>query len=113
MLNNLKIGTRLSGAFLALVVMLLGISYTGWSGISKMYAGTVDMYSDSLVPMRELGTVQYLSIRNRTLVMDMLINTDSENISKRIKEMGRTPRSLTRHGRTILPPVWLPKKWHW
>ena len=44
MLSNFKIGTRLTGAFLALLLMLLGVSYTGWSGIDKMFTKTVDIY---------------------------------------------------------------------
>jgi len=87
MLKNLRIGTRMAGAFMTLVMLLLGVSYTGWSGINKTFAGTVDMYADSLVPMSELGTMQYLAIRNRTLVMDMLINPDPANITKRSTEL--------------------------
>lgn len=71
MLNNFKIGARLSGAFLTLVLLLLGIAYAGWAGIGKTFDGTVDMYNDSLVPMNNMSAVQYLAIRNRTLVMDM------------------------------------------
>ena len=83
MLSNFKIGTRLTGAFLALLLMLLGVSYTGWSGIDKMFTKTVDIYEDSVVPMREISQVRYLASRSRILVMDMLINPDPANISKR------------------------------
>ena len=89
MLKNFKIGTRLAGAFLALSLMLLGVSYVGWSDIDKMFTKTVNMYDDSVVPMREIGQVQYLASRNRILVMDMLINPDPANISKRSMEMDK------------------------
>lgn len=94
MLKNLRIGTRLAGAFMALALLLLGVAYAGWSGISRTFAGTVDMYADSLLPMSELGTMQYLSIRNRTLVMDMLINPDPANITKRSTEMAKNELAI-------------------
>ena len=74
MLNHFKIGSRLAGAFLALILLLLGVAYAGWSATGKMFALTVDMYDDSIVPMGHIADVQYLASRNRILVMDMLIN---------------------------------------
>ena len=89
MLNHFKIGARLSGAFLTLVLLLLGIAYAGWAGIGKTFDGTVDMYNDCLVPMNNMSSVQYLAIRNRTLVMDMLLNPEPANIGKRVSEMDK------------------------
>ena len=94
MLSNFKIGTRLTGAFLALLLMLLGVSYTGWSGIDKMFTKTVDIYEDSVVPMREISQVRYLASRSRILVMDMLINPDPANISKRSLEMDQNAAAI-------------------
>jgi methyl-accepting chemotaxis protein-1 (serine sensor receptor) len=73
MLNNIKIGTRLAGAFLALIMMLLGIAFTGWTANGKMFALTVDMYDDSVVPQGHIADVQYLSSRNRILVMEEVV----------------------------------------
>lgn len=94
MLNHFKIGTRLAGAFLALILMLLGVAYTGWTSNSKMFALTVDMYNDSVTPMEQIADVQYLSSRNRILVMDMLINPDPANVTKRTAEMGKNSASI-------------------
>jgi methyl-accepting chemotaxis protein len=102
MLNNFKIGARLSGAFLTLVVLLLGIAYTGWAGIEKMFEGTVDMYADSVVPMSKMSAVQYLAIRNRTLVMDMLLNPDPANITKRVAEMGKNSEIIDQDWKAFL-----------
>jgi len=94
MLNNFKIGSRLAGAFLTLILMLLGISYTGWSGIGKMYAVAVDMHEGSVIPMGAISDVQYLASRNRILLMDMLINPDPTNVAKRAAEMGKNSAAL-------------------
>jgi methyl-accepting chemotaxis protein len=102
MLNNFNIGTRLASAFLVLVLMLLGISYTGWSGIGKMFAVTVDLYDDSVVPMGEVGDVQYLASRNRILLMDMLINPDPANVTKRSAEMDKNSATIDARWKTFL-----------
>jgi methyl-accepting chemotaxis protein-1 (serine sensor receptor) len=94
MLNHFKIGSRLAGAFLALILMLLGVAYTGWTSNSKMFALTVDMYNDSVTPMEQIADVQYLSSRNRILVMDMLINPDPANVTKRTAEMGKNTATI-------------------
>jgi methyl-accepting chemotaxis protein len=94
MLNNFKIGTRLAGAFLALILMLLGLAFTGWTANGKMFSVTVDMYDDSIVPMGHIADVQYLSSRNRILVMDMLLNPDPANITKRSAEMGKNATTI-------------------
>jgi methyl-accepting chemotaxis protein-1 (serine sensor receptor) len=94
MLSSFKIGTRLTAAFLALILMLLGISFTGWFGIGKMYAVALDMHEGSVVPMGALSDVQYLASRNRILLMDMLINPDPANVAKRVAEMGKNSATL-------------------
>ena len=94
MLNGFKIGTRLTGAFLVLILMLLGISYTGWSGMSKMFAVALDMHDGSVVPMGAISDVQYLASRNRILLMDMLINPDPANITRRSTEMGKNSATI-------------------
>lgn len=91
-LNNLKIGTRLAGAFIAVILLLLGISYTGWHSSGKMFASLVNMYGDSVVPLRELSNMQVLASRNRILAMDMIINTDPANVTKRSAEMVKIPK---------------------
>ena len=102
MLNNLKIGTRLASAFLAVILMLLGISYTGWTGISKMYAVAVDMHEGSVVPMGAISDVQYLASRNRILLMDMLINPDPTNVSKRSAEMDKNSITIDTRWKAFL-----------
>lgn len=94
MLGNFKIGARLSGAFVTLVLMLLVVAFSGWSGTERMFAVTVDLYDDSVIPMRAISEAQYLSSRNRILVMDMILNPEPANIAKRSAEMGKNSERI-------------------
>jgi methyl-accepting chemotaxis protein len=84
--NNLKIGTRLTVAFVALMLMLVSVAFVGFRGIEKMYGTATDMYSDAVVPMSDLSSLQFLAMRNRVLIMDTIINSDPANITKRAAE---------------------------
>jgi methyl-accepting chemotaxis protein-1 (serine sensor receptor) len=66
--------------------MLIAIAFVGLTGINKTFDTVNDMYNDSIVPMQQLDTAQYLSMRNRILAMDMIINPDPANIAKRTDE---------------------------
>ncbi len=85
-LSNLKIGVRLTGAFAILLLLLVGIASTGISGIGRTFHSVTDMYANSVVPMQELGHMQYLNMRNRVLAMDMILNPTPANVSKRAAE---------------------------
>jgi methyl-accepting chemotaxis protein len=85
-LSNLKIGVRLAGAFLVLLLMLAGIAFIGVSGIGQTFNSVTQMYDNSVVPLQDLNEVQYLSMRNRVLAMDMILNPDPANVSKRAAE---------------------------
>ena len=86
-LKNLKIGPRLALAFGTVLVMMLIIAAVGLSGISSVNAGLKSMYEDRAVPLAQLGEVQYLLVRNRVLVMDMLARPDAANVEKRSSEL--------------------------
>ncbi|MES2581719.1 MAG: methyl-accepting chemotaxis protein [Pseudomonadota bacterium] len=88
-LSNLKIGARLTSAFVVLMLMLIGIAAVGLSGIGKTFNSVEEMYSTNVIPMQELGTVQYLSMRNRVLAMDMIMNPEPANVSKRAAEQAK------------------------
>ena len=83
-MNKLKIGTRLSIAFSILFIIIITISYSGLNGLNKSFAVIEDMHSGNVIPMQQIGTIQYLAIRNRVIIMDTLINNDPVNIQKRI-----------------------------
>ncbi|MBY0454033.1 MAG: MCP four helix bundle domain-containing protein [Burkholderiaceae bacterium] len=86
-MNKIKIGTRLSIAFSALLIIIMMISYSGLNGLDKSFDAIEDMHSGNVVPMLQIGNIQYLAIRNRVIIMDTLINNDPINIQKRISEI--------------------------
>ena len=85
-LSNMKIGARLTTAFVTLVLLMIGIAYVGVNGIGKTFKVVESMYADRLIPVNDLADVQYLSMRNRVLIMDMIINPDPANVTKRAAE---------------------------
>ena len=86
-LKNLKIGPRLALAFGSVLIMMLIIAGVGLSGIGTVNNGLKSMYEDRAVPLAQLGEVQYLLVRNRVLVMDMLARSDAANVEKRSTEL--------------------------
>jgi len=85
-LHDLKIGVRLASAFVVLMLMLVGTAYVGVRGIGHSHSVVEAMYTNSLAHTNSLTTMQYLALRNRVLVMDMIINPDPANVSKRAAE---------------------------
>ncbi len=85
-LSNLKISARLGLAFGVLLVLLAGIAGLGISGIGKTFGSVQQIYGNSVIPLRELGVVQALSLRNRILVMDMILHPEPANVTKRATE---------------------------
>ena len=85
-LSNMKIGARLTSAFVVLMLLLIGIAYVGINGIGKTFDVVDGMYADRLVPEGDLANLQFLAMRNRVLVMDMIINPEPANVTKRAAE---------------------------
>ncbi|MBC7916553.1 MAG: MCP four helix bundle domain-containing protein [Rhodoferax sp.] len=85
--SNMKISARLTTAFVTLVLLMMGVAYLGVSGIGKTFDVVQGMYADRMVPLGDLSDMQYLAMRNRVLVMDMVINPDPANVTKRAAEM--------------------------
>lgn len=107
-LNLLKIGPRLLFAFSVSLILLLAIAVTGLNGISKMDDVVKELYANSVLPMQDLSKVQYLVARNRILAMDMIINPDPANVSKRSTEQAKNSdlidESWKRYQTTDLSP---------
>ncbi len=86
MFGNMKIGARLGLAFAIVLLLLCGLGFLAINGINKAFANTRDIYENSVVPLRDLGGAQYLSMRNRILAMDMIMNPKPANVAKRSDE---------------------------
>jgi methyl-accepting chemotaxis protein len=94
MIRNLKIGQRLGFAFAMLLALLVLITFIGITGISKTFGSVQNMYTASVVPLGAISKVEYFALRNRILVMDMIMNSTPENISDRNKELIRNSEAL-------------------
>ncbi len=88
-IKDIKIGQRLGGAFTLILLFLAAITGIGLSGIGKTFHLTTQMYEDSLVPLSHLGNMEYLVMRNRVLVMDMILQNNPENSARRAAEIAK------------------------
>ncbi len=88
-IKDIKIGQRLGGAFALTLCLLAVIAAIGLVGISKTFHATDSMYHDRLVPLNQLSDVEYFLVRDRVLVMDMILQNKPENTAKRVAEMNK------------------------
>ena len=93
-LTQLKIGQRLGAAFAVVLAMLLGVAVLGLTSIDQANTTLKSVYEDNTLPLKDLSEVNALSMRNRVLVMDMLINPEPANIAKRDAEMRANEEAL-------------------
>lgn len=85
-LKNLRIGARLGVAFTAILLLLAGIAALGSLGIGKTFKATGEVFDNSVVPMKDLGEVQYLASRSRILSMNIMLVPDLDNVTKRVSD---------------------------
>ncbi|MCE5211791.1 MAG: methyl-accepting chemotaxis protein [Deltaproteobacteria bacterium] len=57
MFDNIKVGTKLIGSFLAVVVILMVVTMIGYSNIKSIAARAEVMYSQNTTAIEELGTI--------------------------------------------------------
>jgi methyl-accepting chemotaxis protein len=86
-MNNLKISTRLLILIGLLAALLTAIGSYGLYGIQQSNAALKTVYEDRTVALEQLADINYLMMRNRVLVMDMLLKPVAANIQKRDTEM--------------------------
>ena len=86
MLKNFKLGTRLSAAFGAVLVLMVVITAVGMNGVNRLGTALQSMYDDRVVALAELGELNRLINRNRILVMDMMAYPTPANIERRNTE---------------------------
>ncbi len=72
LLRNVNTGTRLALAFGLMLVLLVLISALGIRGSGRVFSELKTLYEDRTVPLKQLGDIDGLMLRNRILVMEML-----------------------------------------
>ena len=84
-LSDLKIGTKLSGAFLAVMILTAGVGCFSIVQLAKINANTTDIATDWLPSIRELGEMDLALNRLRRSENDRVLNaggSDEATIDK-------------------------------
>jgi len=71
-LRNLRIGRRLGLAFGLVLLLLAAVSWQGMQGSARVFADLKTIYEDRTIPLKQIGEIDGLMLRNRILVMEML-----------------------------------------
>ncbi|MBB3197215.1 methyl-accepting chemotaxis protein [Roseateles terrae] len=72
LLRSFNTGTRLSLAFGLMLVLLVLISALGIRGSGRVFGELKTLYEDRTLPLKQIGDIDGLMLRNRILVMEML-----------------------------------------
>ena len=75
-MKNLKISTRLSGAFALLVLMLVGLAVAAMAQLSSMRAATVEITEDWLPSIGAVNAFNTETVALRSIVLSHIMNTD-------------------------------------
>jgi methyl-accepting chemotaxis protein len=86
-MNNLKISTRLLVLVGVLSALLIVIGGIGLLGLKQADDALKTVYEDRTVPLVQLEDIGQLVVRNRVLVMDMIMNPEPANVERRDKEL--------------------------
>lgn len=99
-MNQLKISTRILLMLGVLSTLLLLVGLLGLRSMSQIKDGMQTLYADRTIPLKQLGDINYLSNRNRVLVMDMLIASsgviDQARLDKRVAEVNKNTSEIQR-----------------
>ena len=75
-MGNLKISTRLAGAFGLLVLLLVGLAVAAYSQLSSIHDDTLDLADSWLPSVQVVNQMQTQATGNRVAVATHILNTD-------------------------------------
>ena len=81
-MKNLKISTRLSGAFALLVLMLLGVTVAAMTQLAAMRSATAEITDDWLPSVEVVNAIDAQTAELRMIVLTHVMNTDAAEIAK-------------------------------
>ncbi|PIF25806.1 methyl-accepting chemotaxis protein-1 (serine sensor receptor) [Acidovorax sp. 56] len=81
-MKNLKISTRLSGAFALLVLMLVGLAVAAMAQLSAMRAATADISDNWLPSVEVVNSIDAQTSELRLIVLTHIMNTDEAAMAK-------------------------------
>lgn len=81
-MKNLKISTRLSGAFALLVLMLLGVTVAAMTQLAAMRSATAEITDNWLPSVEVVNAIDAQTAELRMIVLTHIMNTDAAEIAK-------------------------------
>ena len=81
-MKNLKISTRLSGAFALLVLMLVGLAVAAMAQLAAMRAATVEISEIWLPSVEVVNAIDTQTAELRSIALNHIMNTDDAAIAK-------------------------------
>ena len=81
-MKNLKISTRLSGAFALLVLMLLGVTIAAMTQLAAMRSATAEITDNWLPSVEVVNAIDAQTAELRMIVLTHVMNTDAAEIAK-------------------------------
>ena len=81
-MKNLKISTRLSGAFALLVLMLVGLAVAAMAQLSSMRAATVEISENWLPSIEVVNAIDAQAAELRLVALNHIMNTDDAAMAK-------------------------------
>jgi len=85
--DNMKISFKITSIIALLFALLAAISLIARYGLTSANDALKTIYEDRVICLKQLGDIDYMIPRTRTLTMDMIIDPRPENISKRMAEI--------------------------
>lgn len=93
-LARFSIMQRLGLGFGLLLVLLVGAGFAAKRGMDSMQERVTELYQDNVESLQVLGDISALTLRNRVLVMDMILNPAPDNLARRIAEQSANSEKL-------------------
>jgi methyl-accepting chemotaxis protein-1 (serine sensor receptor) len=93
--SGMKTATRFGIGFASMVAIVLTLVGVSWSGLTQLDASFKTIYEDRVIPLRQLSTINALTLRNRILIQDMIMNPEAANIAKRTDEFEKNVAKVT------------------
>ena len=71
--NDLKVGAKLVGGFLAVALLIVVVAVVGYTNLKSVNAGSETMYRDRLIPIRQLGKAESALMKIRGNLYQMTV----------------------------------------
>ena len=98
----LPVAVQLGLAFSTLLAMMLVLGAVAWYGLVKENNAMKSIYEDRTMPLDQLNDVVTLGLRDRVLVMDMILRPDPANIRKRSAEVQANKATVAARWKTYM-----------